>query len=388
MYPDLPTFHLDDSPLLRAILDDRVAQVWEFWGEGAYPSTRHLKDEVDARVQQVLDTWSDAELEEFATHDSWVRAGLADAGSVHEGDDRSAHRLRRVATRVVERGLGLAEHELSLRTLADPEPEARAFRAVPGLWEALSSRDYLLALTPERVPTDTSSDDPYIEFDGFGLFPNPYLREARELFWELCELARDERLQVKVAIDPFRVVPIDEVQMKFLKDYWFGARLTRENLDSTEPHHLGRTFHRRDLASEKGGLNQIAYPLIGTSFDWSLREETIKILQVEEVRQAPSERLIGGPVTGRYLHSERDTIRHAFTHLDGAIKGFDAAEHRPSELDPLAPRPKASRYRKLFRVDGEMRDEDWGMVVGHFFRDNELIAEYFGELVDERVPQA
>ncbi|MGD9734936.1 MAG: hypothetical protein AB7V58_04910 [Solirubrobacterales bacterium] len=90
-------------------------------------------------------------------------------------------------------------------------------------------------------------------------------------------------------------------------------------------------------------------------------------------------------MTARYLHSERDTIGRSFTHLDGAVKGFDATAHAPSETEPLAARAKAARYRKLFRVDGKISDEDWGTLVGHFFRGNELIAEYFGELVDERM---
>jgi hypothetical protein len=387
MPPEPPALDIERSPLLRAILDDTVAQVWEFWGDGEYPSSRDLKDEADARVDEVLDTWSDEDLAAFAKSDSWVRVGLAEAGSVHPGDDRLQHVRRRLAMRIVEVGLRDAERELALRTLADPQPDARAFRTVPGLWEALSPRDLLLPLTPERVPAEPLSADPYLQFDGFGLFPNPYLRREREFFWELSELAREGRLEVKVAIDPFRVVPIDEVAMKLLEDYWFGARITRENLDSMDPRDLGRTFHRRDTSNPEGEINQTFYPLIGTSFDWSKRDETVKVLQVEEVRPKPSEPLADELVKGRYLHSERDTARHSFIHLDGAVKAFDAATYRPSETEPLAPSPKAPFYRKLFRVDGEITDEVWGMLVGHFFRGNELIAEYFGELVDERFPQ-
>ena len=41
-------------------------------------------------------------------------------------------------------------------------------------------------------------------------------------------------------------------------------------------------------------------------------------------------------------------------------------------------------YRKLFRVDGQIDDVDWGRIVAHFFRSNDLVIEYFGELLDER----
>jgi hypothetical protein len=384
VHPEPPRFDLDRSPLLRAIVDDVVVQVWEFWGEGEYPSSRDLKDEADARVQEVVDTWSNRDLAEFGRSDSWVRVGLAEAGSIQPGDDRAAHLRRRLAMRVVEVGLAEAEYELRLRTLGDPRPEDRVFRTVPGLWEALSPRDHLLTLTADNVPKMPGAD-PYLVFDGFGLFPNPYLRRAREFFWELCDLALEERYEVKVAIDPFRVVPIEQMAMKLLEDYWYGARITRENLDSLAPRDLGRTFHRRDTGTSEGRLNQTFYPLIGISVDWSVRDDTIKVLQVEEVRAAPEGAYVGDQVIARYLHSERDTDRRAFTHLDGAVKAFDATTHRPSEADPLAPQPKTSTYRKLFRVDGQIPDEDWGMMVGHFFRGNELIAEYFGELVDERI---
>lgn len=40
-------------------------------------------------------------------------------------------------------------------------------------------------------------------------------------------------------------------------------------------------------------------------------------------------------------------------------------------------------YRKLFRLDGPMADDDWARLVAHFFRDNELVIEYFGHILDE-----
>ncbi|MGD9734935.1 MAG: hypothetical protein AB7V58_04905 [Solirubrobacterales bacterium] len=284
MTPRPPEFDLARSALLRGILDDTVAQVWEFWGEGPYPSSEDLKEEVDARVGEVLRGWSARELAEFARADSWARVGLAEEGWVHPGDDRAAHLRRRLAMRIVELGLWEAEHELRLRTLSDPSPEDRAFSTVPELWEALTERDLLLPLTEERLAEPLSAD-PSLRFGDFALFPNPYLRREREFFWELCDLARTGLYEVKVAIDPFRVVPGDELAMKLLEDYWFGARITRENLDSLDQGDLGRTFHRRDVSTPAGEVAQTFYPLIGTSFDWSLRDHTVKVLQVE--RSAP-----------------------------------------------------------------------------------------------------
>ncbi len=35
-------------------------------------------------------------------------------------------------------------------------------------------------------------------------------------------------------------------------------------------------------------------------------------------------------------------------------------------------------------MEGLVDDSDWGRLVGHFFRRNELVIEYFGEMLDER----
>ena len=41
-------------------------------------------------------------------------------------------------------------------------------------------------------------------------------------------------------------------------------------------------------------------------------------------------------------------------------------------------------YRKMWRVEGPIEESEWGRLVGHFFRGNELVIEYFGEALDER----
>lgn len=381
--PPFPKFDLDSSPLLCALVDDVVPQVWAFYGDGEYATARHLKDEADERVGEVLRTWTDDDLAALAADDPWARVGLADVGT-DTAADPVAVRRGRLAMRVVELGLADAQRELWRRSLGDPTSADRAYRSVSGLWDSLCKRHFLLPLTPDRAPRDLLGDDGYLFFGDHCLFPHPFLSGYRELFWDLCELAH-QGLEVRVAIDPFRVVAREEVPLTLLEDYWFGVKLTRATLDSVDPADLGSTVHWRNPDSALGRQLEPFFPLIATEFDWSMRDDSVKILQVEEVTPGRSHPDAGGWVLNRYLHSERDTQVGAFTHLDGALKGYPTSGYRPTREDPLARRGKASVYRKLFRVDGRIPDAAWGNLVGRFYRQNELVGEYFGDWIDERV---
>lgn len=88
-------------------------------------------------------------------------------------------------------------------------------------------------------------------------------------------------------------------------------------------------------------------------------------------------------MVNRYLHSIRDTRRRSFVHLDGAAKAFPRELYRPTVEQPDLSRGEPG-YRKLFRVDGDMPDDEWARLVAHVFRQNELVIEYFGEMLDER----
>lgn len=187
-------------------------------------------------------------------------------------------------------------------------------------------------------------------------------------------------LKVQMAIDPHRVIKADEIQDVGLFDYWWGLKLTREDLDDVHP--TGTTVHARAPGSEVDHT----YPLLSTSFRWRANG-TLKELEVQEAVPADSWEHSGSEfVINRYAHSIRDTTQKAFVHLDGAAKAFPKSEYALSAEDPNAA-TGTPLYRKLFRLDGDLTDELWGCVLSHFFRGNEHIHEYFGAILDER-PQA
>jgi len=260
--------------------------------------------------------------------------------------------------------------------LRPPSSEDHVCKAIPGLFEALNVRDGLLPLSPPMLPVQ-AGDDRLLVFGGHALCPHPDLRESRELvrvLWELTRAGHD----VRIAVDPNRMLPVTRIPDIVLKDYWWGIKITRGSIDDLDA--VGQTQHARraDLYDEWG-----AYPLLTTDFIWK-REGYEKTLTIEETVPNEEPRPFAGPVRNRFLHSIRDTEQHSFRHLDGAIKAFDRDQYSIDRAHPSGPRDGFLHYRKLWRVEGPIDDRDWGRLVGYFFRGNELIIEYFGEILDER----
>jgi hypothetical protein len=93
-------------------------------------------------------------------------------------------------------------------------------------------------------------------------------------------------------------------------------------------------------------------------------------------------------VINRELHAERDTHARRFTHVDGKVCRYPVETYAPSVNDPRAELGRPERARKLWRVDGDLTDEQWFELVGLFFRGNELIAEHFQEAFPNSPPSS
>ncbi len=78
------------------------------------------------------------------------------------------------------------------------------------------------------------------------------------------------------------------------------------------------------------------------------------------------------------MHAIRDTSARAFVHCDGAVKAYDPAAY-PTAQSAFRLRDKSSRYRKVFRLDGEFPAVAWSAVTMQWFRGNPLIKEYFAD---------
>jgi len=123
-------------------------------------------------------------------------------------------------------------------------------------------------------------------------------------------------------------------------------------------------------------------PLLAIDISWSLQDD-LKVLELVETVPAPD----GEPsrlVLNRYLHAMRDWRSRRWVHVDGAVKAHQLSEYGPTVHNTNASQGPVVAYRKLWRVDGPIKDDDWGRLLGHHFRNNELVIEAFGSMLDER----
>lgn len=359
-------------------MNERWLGVWSFWGD-VHPDFADRKQDVESRVAAITRNNDAEELGQLALSDRYLREGYSGPRREHFDLEREAVRLG--AFKALEGETQRAAGELRVASLAPAAEADLVCVKTPDLFKSLSPRDGLFRLDRDSWPEECRGNDPFFAFGDYAVYPHPFIRGYRELMGDLIGLGLDGELEVKVALDPARATSRADAASALLLDYWFGCRLTRSTLDSLAPEHLGETWHMRPVGREQF-IDTL--PLAATVFRWSA-EGPIKTLEVDEVAPAESWAAQEGPfVVNRYLHALRDTRERRFVHVDGAVRAYDADLYQATDESPKGDRGPTRRYRKLFRVDGNIADHDWGRIVAHYFRGNELVIEYFGELVDER----
>jgi hypothetical protein len=367
---------LENSTLLRLLVDDPHSDVWDFWADGEYPAHAAAKAEVERGVAAHSTALSDDDVVATLAAEprlvQWVRMKR------YVDVDRDARRIAAFYRFAGE--VGAAERALHLASLEHPRAHDRVFGADPDgeLFRSIT-RDGLLPLTPELIPAEHVGDYAHFAVGEQAIFPHPRLRVARELVWQLVELVTEASVSVAIAIDPHRLVPIADVPLWVLEDYWSGVVVDAQSLDSLDSKHLGHSFHAARGRSE---ADDFFFPLLGTRFEWRRRDDddvdVVKTMQIEEI-VPPDSRVSADDdfVWNRLAHAERDTARRRFTHLDGKVQLYEKTRYGPSAWAPMAAPGDPVCARKLWRVDGEIDDEVFANLLGLFYRGNELIEEHF-----------
>ena len=87
----------------------------------------------------------------------------------------------------------------------------------------------------------------------------------------------------------------------------------------------------------------------------------------------------------RYVHSMINQTTGKPYHLDGAIRIYTDEQiiERLGDKTDIKKYGKIAGYKKLWRVDNDFTVSKWKELISTFYRDNQLIGEYFGG-IDEK----
>lgn len=189
---------------------------------------------------------------------------------------------------------------------------------------------------------------------------------------ELVKQAKNEKIKVRISLDRNLIGLAKTYYDTFELEYWRGPKFNN------------------DVSKIKSGVTvygsseyqKLYYGISQTEFWWK-HEEGKQTLEVEEIKEHPSDGIDNDNYGCRYVHSIFDEATNSFEHFDGAIRMYDT-EKMLSRIDnDIKSAGKQSEYTKLFRVDGELSIEDWKTMVCHYFQANPLIHEYFDEAKEE-----
>jgi hypothetical protein len=222
------------------------------------------------------------------------------------------------------------------------------------------------------IATAQSIDEDKIRYKSDLLFYHPkldyhFLKQFLALYQENTTCTK------RIALDPRRILPARKFPVQLREAYWYGPKFNLDNVDDPI-YGIEFTVHARLPDSPK---NILGLKLDRTEFLWSMKNNQ-KTLQVEEVIPLDNKNP-PGRVAVRYIHTIRDVERHTFVHLDGAIRWYLPENYTCRFKDKLSNHPNADGYLKMFRIDGDISNQDWIDLIANFYSGNELIHEYFGQ---------
>jgi len=156
-------------------------------------------------------------------------------------------------------------------------------------------------------------------------------------------------------------------------DTWYGPKFSPETLDDMS--HVGLAVIGRSTPSPFDS----SYPIERTEFFWKRNEaELVKTLEIEEVSRGEYPFDSSWHIN-RYVHTERDTERRTFRHLDGAAEVYTNADYGKRVGSNMPKNARPTYYSKLFRIDGTIDLEPFLLLTSMFYKGNEMVVEYFDE---------
>ncbi len=261
-----------------------------------------------------------------------------------------------------------------------PSSDSPLLKACPNLAQHLETRYKIFNLAEIELLGDYEFGFADYVFDIHPFVPAELNRKLHRMFKD----GKRDRGNMSLAFQTGMYEKRDGFLPYFKKDYYRGPAFSKAILDIAD----GVTEHWRhdeDPDSIKG-MYLSAYFKRGlkrTEFMWGTSDST-KDFAVEEVVEPTTTELIDGEacVCVRYIHTQFSLTSGKCIHFDGCMNIYNAGDYQ-QRFDTAINRragAKAKKHMKLFRIDGEdvISNDEWILLAGAFFKDNELVQEYFG----------
>lgn len=196
-----------------------------------------------------------------------------------------------------------------------------------------------------------------------------------DLFWQFD----GPSIEKYIALDEDRVRIDVDGGGYFESDTWYGAPFDKD-IRNIKPG-IAKLRPPLDLKSEH--ISFFFANVYCLDVKWS-ESNVIKSFQALEMKTEDVRIEVGGVryFPARYLHAEFDLSANCFRHFDGAIQHFTEDEYfqrRDSDFNMTMKNPThiKARSRKVFKINGSLRTEDWVEFCCHFYTANPLTFEYF-----------
>lgn len=262
---------------------------------------------------------------------------------------------------------------------AAPKLVERLFGPLPRERDGLLPFDWLAQDAGECLQSG------YLQHEHFTLMAHPHFRRVLHELNGFAPLFVD-RFWGYGGPDVLKYIAIDEDRVRLNTggyivelDTWFGAPFNDDV--SKVPDGITKLKPPPDLDSSH--VSMFFADAHGLDIKWS-RDGEIKTFQALEIKSEKTTLRLGGHTVypARYIHAEFDVAKGVFRHFDGAMQYYTESEYRSRRDSDFNYNTKnrehiKSRSKKLFKLNGAIRTEEWVDFCCHFFAQNPLMHEYF-----------
>ncbi|MFN3196146.1 MAG: hypothetical protein ACE364_09375 [Chlorobiota bacterium] len=196
----------------------------------------------------------------------------------------------------------------------------------------------------------------------------------------------NENTDLHISLDYNRVkIDINYYPTK-TKDYWFGAKFNKDISKIEES--IVKLKPPSDIDSHI--ISSFFNDIHSLDISW-VKKGSILVFQAIEFKRDKVTVEFNNNIyyPAKYVHAEYDTNKKIFRHFDGAIhlyKNDDYYRRRDSDFNFNKKNKNHIKAKsiKLFKMNGEVKVDDWVNFTSYFYTESPLIFEYFeGEYPNE-----